>query len=248
MDSPIAQLIALAHELGREERQLAILGEGNVSAKLSASQFAIKASGCALATLTEGDVTVCDTAQVLAILEARELTDEQIEQRLLAARVDARARKPSLEATFHAWLLSLPGIAFVAHCHSLAANQVLCSPRAADWADFRMFPDEIVYCGAKSVFVPYTDPGLPLAREIAKRTRKFQETYREVPRLILLQNHGIIAIGATMQTVLACTIMANKAAAIFAGAAAAGGPIFLSPKEVKRIATRRDELHRQKAL
>jgi rhamnose utilization protein RhaD (predicted bifunctional aldolase and dehydrogenase) len=248
MESRIAQLVELAHEIGREERQLAILGEGNVSAKLSESQFAVKASGCALATLTEKDVTVCDTAQVLAILEAREATDEQIEQRLLAGRTDAQARKPSLEAMFHAWLLSLPGVEFVAHCHPLAANQVLCSARASEWADHRMFPDEIVYCGAKSVLVPYTDPGLPLAREIAKRTRKFQETTGEVPRLILLQNHGIIAIGATTQTVLACTMMANKAAGIFAGAAAIGGPTFLSPKEVRRIATRRDELHRRKAL
>jgi rhamnose utilization protein RhaD (predicted bifunctional aldolase and dehydrogenase) len=248
MESRIAQLIHLAHELGREERQLAILGEGNVSVKLSDSQFAVKASGSALATLTDRDVTLCRTEQVLSILQQPDVGDAEIEHGLLAARTDARAKKPSLEAMFHAWLLSLPGVDFVAHCHPLAANQVLCSARAADWAGHRMFPDEIVYCGPASVFVPYTDPGLPLAREIAKRTREFQENHGEVPRLILLQNHGIIAIGATVQTVMACTMMANKAAAIFTGAAAMAGPIFLSPREVERIATRRDEVHRRGAL
>jgi rhamnose utilization protein RhaD (predicted bifunctional aldolase and dehydrogenase) len=248
MESRIAQLIEMAHEMGREDRQLAILGEGNVSVKLSDAQFAVKASGSALATLTERDVTVCDTAQVLGILEQDGVSDEEIEQRLLGARVDSGAKKPSLEAMFHGWLLSLRGVAFVAHCHPLAANQVLCSPRAADWAERRMFPDEIVYCGPKSVLVPYTDPGLPLAREIAKRTDEFQKTHGEVPRLILLQNHGIIAIGATVQGVLACTMMANKAAGIFAGAAAMDGPTFLSATEVERIATRRDEVHRRSAL
>jgi len=248
MDSRIAQLIELAHELGREDRQLAILGEGNVSVKLSESQFAVKASGSALGTLMERDVTVCRTADVLAILEESQLSDEQIDQRLLGARVDSLAKKPSLEAMFHAWLLSLPGVEFVAHCHPLAANQVLCSGRAADWARHRMFPDEIVYCGPKSVFVPYTDPGWPLALEIAKRTRDFQDNHGEVPKLVLLQKHGIIAIGATVQAVLACTMMANKAAAIFTGAAAMNGPTFLSPTEVERIATRRDEVHRRSAL
>jgi rhamnose utilization protein RhaD (predicted bifunctional aldolase and dehydrogenase) len=246
MESRIAQLVKLAHELGREERGLAILGEGNVSAKLSESQFAVKASGCALGTLTEQDVTVCETARVLALLDDRApLTDEVIEEQLLAARVDARAKKPSLEAMFHAWLLSQPGVEFVAHTHPLNANQVLCSPLADDWADHRMFPDEIVYCGTKSVLVRYADPGLPLAREIAERTGEFRESNGQMPRLILLENHGIIALGATMESTLACTMMANKAAAIFAGAAAIGGPNFLTAQQTERIATRRDEAYRR---
>jgi rhamnose utilization protein RhaD (predicted bifunctional aldolase and dehydrogenase) len=249
MQSRIAQLINLAHELGREERQLAILGEGNVSVKISDSQFAVKASGCALATLTERDVTVCDIARVLAILqEPAPLADELIEQRLLAARIDPAAKKPSLEAMFHAWLLTLAGVEFVAHTHPLATNQVLCSPRARDFAERRMFPDEIVYCGPASVFVPYADPGLPLAREIADRTRVFLESSRHPPRLILLQNHGIIALGKTWEAALSCTMMCNKAAAIFAGAAAMGGPNFLIPQHVERIATRRDEMHRRQVL
>lgn len=249
MDVRIARLIELAHELGREERGLAILGEGNVSVKLDDAQFAVKASGCALATLTEKDVTVCDAATVLAIMDERgPVSDEWIEQRLLAARAHSTAKKPSLEAMFHAWLLSLPGVAFVAHCHPLNANQVLCSPRARDFAERRMFPDEIVYCGSRSVFVPYTDPGLPLAREIKERTGEFLEAAGAVPRLILLQNHGIIALAATREAALACTMMCNKAAAIFAGAAAMSGPNFLSAPQVERIATRRDEVRRQTAL
>ena len=248
MDTRIAELIELAHQLGREERGLAILGEGNVSAKLSDTNFAIKASGCALATLSERDVTVCDSARVLAILKQTNPSDEEIEAELLAARVDATAKKPSLEAMFHASLLSLPGVQFVAHCHPLNANRVLCSPRAHEFAEYRMFPDHVVYCGARSVFVPYADPGLPLAREIATRTARFREETGGIPKLILLENHGTIVPGATVQAALACTMMAEKAAGIFVGAAAMGGPKFLSDTEVERIATRRDEAHRRRGL
>jgi ribulose-5-phosphate 4-epimerase/fuculose-1-phosphate aldolase len=92
------------------------------------------------------------------------------------------------------------------------------------------------------------DPGLPLAREVAERTRAFMEKETVVPRLILLQNHGIIALGSTPQAVLACLRMAAKAAAIFMGAAAMGGPNFLPSQQVERIAARPDEEYRKKQL
>jgi rhamnose utilization protein RhaD (predicted bifunctional aldolase and dehydrogenase) len=248
VDSRIAELIELGHQLGQEHRGLAILGEGNISAKLGDERFAVKASGRALATLTERDITVCDTGRVLAILDRDNPSDEAVETDLLAARVDASAKKPSLEAMFHAVLLSEAGVQFVAHCHPLNVNRVLCSPRASEFAEYRLFPDHVVYCGARSVFVPYADPGLPLAREIARRTAKFRKETGSAPKLIVLENHGTIALGSTMQSVLACTMMAEKAAAIFAGAAALDGPKYLSAREVERIATRKDEAHRRRGL
>jgi rhamnose utilization protein RhaD (predicted bifunctional aldolase and dehydrogenase) len=248
MDTRIAELLQLGRELGREDRTLAILGEGNISAKLNDTQFAIKASGCALANLTEREITVCDTARVLAILEQTNATDEWIETQLLAARVDSNSKKPSLEAMFHAALLAFPGVQFVAHCHPLNVNRVLCSSRAQEFAEYRLFPDHVVYCGARSVFVPYADPGLPLALEVARRTSKLRDEAGAVPKMILLENHGTIALSPTMQGALACTLMAEKAAAIFVGAAAIDGPKFLTAKEVQRIATRRDEAHRQRQL
>ena len=39
------ELLELSHELGAEHRQLAILGEGNTSTKLSDETFFVKASG-----------------------------------------------------------------------------------------------------------------------------------------------------------------------------------------------------------
>jgi rhamnose utilization protein RhaD (predicted bifunctional aldolase and dehydrogenase) len=248
MNQRISSLIQLSRDIGREDRRLAILGEGNCSVKLSSAEFAVKASGACLGALTEADVTVCNSEKVLALLEQKTLSDEAVDQAMLDARVDGTAKKPSVEAMFHAWLLSLDGVEFVGHCHPLAANQVLCSPRARDFAERRLFPDEVVICGESSVFVPYVDPGLALAREIVERTKQYYQQRGGVPRLILLQNHGIIALGPTAQTVLACLLMATKAAEVFMGAAAMGGPNFMTPQQVDRLVGRLDEASRQRDL
>jgi rhamnose utilization protein RhaD (predicted bifunctional aldolase and dehydrogenase) len=175
-------------------------------------------------------------------------SDEEIHQALLGSRVDPQAMKPSVEALFHGYLLSLPDVHFVGHVHAIAVNQILCSPRARDFAEKRIFPDEIVCCGAESVLVPYTDPGLVLAQAIREKTRAFIGQHGAFPRLILLENHGIIALGKTPQAVLAALLMAEKTAAIWVGAAALGGPVFLTPDNVRRIAQRPDEHYRQRAL
>jgi rhamnose utilization protein RhaD (predicted bifunctional aldolase and dehydrogenase) len=248
MNQDVKALLQLSHDIGQEDRELAILAEGNTSVKLSPEQFAVKASGCRLATLTESEITVCDTGKILSILERRQMTDDEMEDMLLEARVGGKGSKPSVEAMFHAWLLTLRDVRFVGHCHPRSANQVLCSPRARDFAERRLFPDEVVCCGPQSVFIPYTDPGLPLARDIAERTRLFIEKEGVVPRLILLQNHGIIGLGSTPEAVLACILMATKAAAVFTGAAAMGGPNFLTAQHVERIAGRPDEAQRQRQM
>jgi rhamnose utilization protein RhaD (predicted bifunctional aldolase and dehydrogenase) len=244
----IAALLQLSHDLGAESRRLAILGEGNTSVRLGPSQFAIKASGCNLATLTEADITHCDSEKILKLLDQKKATDTAIDQTLFDARLNLKSKKPSVESIFHAWLLTLESVEYVGHTHPVTVNQILCSPRARDFAEQRIFPDEIVCCGPASVFVPYCDPGLQLAREIRDRTNAFIKQYKTTPRLILLQNHGLIALGPTPNAVLAATLMADKSAAIFAGAASMGGPNHLTPAQVERIAGRADEAHRQREL
>jgi rhamnose utilization protein RhaD (predicted bifunctional aldolase and dehydrogenase) len=248
MKERIDALLKLSHDIGREDRRMAILGEGNSSAKFSADQFVVKASGCSMGTLGEADLTVCNSHPLLALMERKGMPDLDMEMALLEARVDKQAKKPSIEALFHAWLLTLEGVEFIGHCHPVTCNQILCSPRARDFAEHRMFPDEVVCCGAKSVFVPYVDPGLPLAREIRERTLAFMKEQRTVPRLILLQNHGVIALGSTPAAVLACLLMTEKAADIFVGAASIGGPHFMAAASVERIAGRPDEHYRQRQL
>ncbi|MEJ0000195.1 MAG: class II aldolase/adducin family protein [Verrucomicrobiota bacterium] len=246
----IAALLRLSHDLGREDRALAILGEGNTSCRLDADTFLVKASGSSLANLSEDQLVACRFAALLPLLGAGPMSDAEVEKALLAARVDSSAPKPSVEAVFHAYLLSLPGIEVVGHTHPLAVNAVLCAGDAPSgkFAIERRFPDEIVCCGAKSVLVPYVDPGTILAQRIRAETNAFIEAENRPPRVILLQSHGLIALGATTGSVLAATLMAEKTARIFLGAASLGGPVGLTPANVARIDSRPDEHYRQRML
>jgi rhamnose utilization protein RhaD (predicted bifunctional aldolase and dehydrogenase) len=244
----IAEVLRLSRELGREERALAILGEGNTSVRLGADRFAVKASGRNLATLGADGLAECRFDSILPLFGEKGLADAEIDARLLAARLKPEQGKPSVEALFHAHLLSLPGVNFVGHAHPISANALLASPRARDFAERRLFPDEIVCCGPASVLVPYVDPGLPLAVAIRDACAAFIGARGIAPRIVLLENHGVIALGATANAVLAAMLMAEKAARIFLGAAALGGPVFLTPQQVERIGGRPDEHYRQRAL
>ena len=132
-------LLDLSHKLGDPARQMAILGEGNASAKLSNETFLVKASGCSLPTLDKSGVVECCAKTLLTLLEKTNLSDAEIDGTLLNSRLDATAKKPSVEALFHAWLLSLPGIEFVGHTHAPAVNSILCSPRAQEFATKKIF-------------------------------------------------------------------------------------------------------------
>jgi len=246
----ITALLELSHELGREERDLAILGEGNTSCRLDEETFLVKASGSSLANLEESQLVACWFAVLLPLLKAGAMTDAEVETALLASRVDPAQPKPSVEAVFHAYLLSLPGVEVVGHTHPVAVNQILCAgdEPARRFALERRFPDEIVCCGAKSVLVPYVDPGTVLARKIRKETDRFITAEKYQPRVILLQNHGLIACGATTGSVLAATLMAEKSARIFVGSAMMGGPTALTAQHVARIDSRPDEHYRQRML
>lgn len=241
-------LLDLSHQLGNPIHPLAILGEGNTSAKLSDDTFIVKASGSSLAKLDRTGLVECRSATILPMMEKNNLTDAEVDGTLLAARVDPQAKKPSVEALFHAWLLTLPGVEFVGHAHAPAVNSILCSPRAAEFAAKRIFPDEIVCCDVASVFIPYTDPGLKLAQSIRARTDEFMRNHDRPPRVILMENHGIITLGRTIQAVLSAMLMAEKAATIWLGAAALGGPKFMTPEHVARIAGRPDEAVRRSML
>jgi rhamnose utilization protein RhaD (predicted bifunctional aldolase and dehydrogenase) len=245
----LQRMLALSHDLGREDRKLAILGEGNTSARMSAESFVVKASGSNLATLALAAATECRFDCLLPLLNRKAMKDAAIDEALLAARVDGSSKKPSVEAIFHAYLLTLPGVNFVGHTHPVAVNQVLCSKHGRTFAKRRLFPDEVVCCGVESVFVPYLDPGLKLAQGIRSAVAAYMKRLSRLPRVILLENHGLIALGATIESVLAATLMGVKAAEIFVGAAAIGGqPRFLTAAQVLRIAGRPDEHYRQRAL
>jgi rhamnose utilization protein RhaD (predicted bifunctional aldolase and dehydrogenase) len=243
------QLVTLSRNLGNPINDYVILGEGNTSARCDDQRFWIKASGTQLSTIeAEGFVQVY-FEPVLAMLDGPDLSDAEIRQGLIEAKVEPKAiGHPSVETTMHAVCLQLPGVNFVGHTHPTAINMLTCSAAFEAAIAGRLFPDEIVICGPAPMVVSYVDPGLPLAREIRQRLEPYLDTYGEPPKTILMQNHGFIALAATAQQVENITAMAVKAARILVGTYALGGPRFMTAEAVNRIHTRPDEHYRQRII
>lgn len=71
MSTRIEEILALSHELGLEARGLAMLGEGNTSARVGADSFVVKSSGKNLATLGPDGLTECRFDALLPLLEEK---------------------------------------------------------------------------------------------------------------------------------------------------------------------------------
>lgn len=249
MAEVMEQLLGLSHRIGLAGN-LAILGEGNTSAKTGTDRFIVKASGSSLATLTAEQVTECSIPKLMEVIDAPgdKYSDVEVDGKLMEARLSPAARKPSVEAYFHAYLLTLPGIEFVAHCHPDAVNGIMCSPLAEKFARQRQCPDEVVCCGGESLYVPYVDPGLRLAQVLKQEVKEFVGRTGKLPKVILLGNHGVICPAASVNGAWAALAMTVKAAHIFATATALGGAKPLPAEDIARLDGRPDEHHRRAVL
>lgn len=245
-ESVLEQLIDMTRHLGDPALDYAILGEGNTSA-CEETTFWVKASGAEMRTIDAGGFVQVHFEAVLALFRREDSPgDAEIKAALEAARVDPEARaRPSVETVLHALALQVPGVRFVGHTHPAAVNAILCAQQAEAAIAGRLFPDEIVYCGPAPVWVPYTDPGLPLAREVQQRIARYLDDWGEPPKTILMQNHGLIALGKSAAEVQHITAMAVKTARVLLGTFALGGPHFLSESAAARIHTRPDEHYRR---
>lgn len=241
-------LIWLSRQLGDPLHDLAILAEGNASARTD-DTFWVKASGFNLGALTEEGLVEVDLSATVQLLDRQSMTDAEIRAALEEIMVRPGPKLPSVETFMHAYLLTLPDISFVGHTHPTPLLSLLSTDRSASLAKQRLFPDEIVCCGAETVFVPYTDPGLPLAKAIVDSVEEFVRRREETPKTIWLGSHGLICLGQSADEVLSATTMSVKAARVWLGALSTGAALTpLSDEQIARIHTRPDEHYRQKLL
>ena len=214
------ELLELAHAI----QPFTICGEGNVSCREEGSLL-IKASGTNLDGLGYDDLVRCG-------MNGKPYDDEE--------------KKPSMEVSFHAWILNtFPQINFVAHTHPTNTNKILCSERIFSFAKRRLFPDQIVRNGARSCVVPYATPGKPLRKAIEESIFQFMGNEKYFPKLILLQNHGIIAAGTSSKDCIASTLMCEKSAEVYIGARAMGSITYLTKEQIAEVDTSPDEKYRR---
>jgi rhamnose utilization protein RhaD (predicted bifunctional aldolase and dehydrogenase) len=245
-DVVLDQLVEMTRLLGQPHLNYVIIGEGNTSFRADADTFWIKASGQGMNGISEAGFVRVRFAPILDLLE-QQISSSALQAAMQAAKVDPKSSaRPSVEVTFHAALLHGCDVPCIGHTHPLAVNAILCSNRAEQFADNRMFPDEVVLCGPRSVLVPYVDPGLPLSLAIRERMRVYMQEFGEAPKVVLLQNHGLIALGQTPTEIINITAMCVKAAGIFGAACALGEPVFMTRADIMHIYRRPDEIYRRK--
>lgn len=250
MNENLQKLVWLSNELGKPENNFALLGEGNTSCCKNTESFFVKSSGSSLAVMKPEQFVEVSFKKILTLLDKKNPGTEIIEKTYNESRVKKNETlRPSVETLFHAVCLSYDSINFVGHTHPVSINKLTCSGNYPAILRGRMYPDEVVVLGIDSIFIPYVDPGVTLAKYIKKEIDGYIKKYEELPKAVYMQNHGFIALGSTAKEVLNITLTADKAAVIRLGALQAGGGIsLLDTKDVLGILNRPDEKYRKEKL
>ena len=244
-DESLTKLVGLSRSLGRPERDLVVLGEGNTSALVDDERFMVKASGTSLADAAPESFVELRLQTTLGLLDLDSPTDEELSRGLMAARTGEGPR-PSIETVMHALGLTEGGARFVGHTHPTAVNAVLCSDRAEALVAGAIFPDQVVVCGREALLIPYADPGLPLAHAVREGLREYRERTGTTPKTVYLRSHGLLALGQSAAEVDQIITMATKVARVLAGVLSLGEPVYLSATQADRIEARPDEHHRRR--
>jgi len=251
-------LLALTNLLGEPGRDLAVLAEGNTSELLDDGRLVVKASGAGLRDATVEDFVVTGLDEVMAVVDDPATTQADLSAVLVAAGTErpdgAGPRRGSIETVVHAAVHTVARDAgvedtarFIGHTHPTDVVGLLASVRAAEAWTHIVYSDEAVVVG-RPLFVPYATPGLALGRIYAAALRDHVDAHGALPQLVLLANHGIVAIAPTAAGVEAVSTMAVKGARVRATAYAVGGVAPLSDEDVAKFFARDDIVERRANL
>jgi len=210
-------------KLARHAAKHCIGMEGNISGKIDKNLLYIKASGTRLETLEGEDL---------------------IPFNFNGKQLGLFGKKGSMELSFHTYLLGFDKIWYISHTHPVNTLKILCTDNSKIFADFRLFPDQVVFNGPKSCLVPYGKPGEELTSLIKQNVEEFIKTEGYFPKLILLENHGVIACGETIKECIIATDICEKAAEVFVGGLSIGGMKFLTDDEKMALVNDNKEQYR----
>ncbi len=235
-DSIITEILTLGQSLGNHPGRLILAEEGSLASRFTDSRIAVTRRGAHLAVLQASDFVHFDILRLNEVIAQDPVLPEDIAGAQLHSEFGA---EPHEDLTLFACLLALdPALRVAVHIHPVIVDQITASPRARQFADRRTVHNEVLALGSASLLVNYADPGLALTREIQKKMILWRDRNKTVPRVILVQNHGVILLGPNALSVLRSIDALLKYAELFAGASLLGGPVFLTPQAITQI-----ELH-----
>lgn len=242
-----AELVELTRALGERGREQAILAEGNTSYRLDDDRIVVKTSGSNMGRATADDFVVVDNAPLVQMLD-----DPTASQADLTAAIDAgdhggRRVRASIETLVHVAVQAVSPANWVAHTHPTAVVGLLASAQAETVFTEAVYSDEAVVL-AEPLFVPYAEPGLALGKLVHRAVQQRFDEVGELPRLVLLANHGIVAIAESAAGAEGICEMAVKSATVRQIALAAGGLQPVSRDSIAKFVLRGEVSERREKL
>ncbi len=188
------ELIEISQFYGKN-KEYVIAGGGNTSFK-NDEYLWIKASGIALSDITE-DGFVKMSRKKLKVISERGYSNNsdereaQVKKDLAAAVISDDGKRPSVETSMHD-VIDYP---FVIHTHPTVVNSLSCSKNSKEFTR-KILGDDVL-------FIEYTDPGYVLFKKVEDEIKRFKSSKGFVPKIILLENHGIFVSGNTTEEIMA---------------------------------------------
>jgi rhamnose utilization protein RhaD (predicted bifunctional aldolase and dehydrogenase) len=226
-------LVDLGRQIGTHPDKVVVLDEGFVAGKVD-GHMVISRPGARLGSLDRGDLIHFNPAPLLELLRADQPRRVAEEEALLASRLQEDALMPSAEAYLVTDLFERCGSRMIVQVQPVGINQILASPRARQFADRRITLSEVFSCGLATTLVPYADPGTALAKEVRTKVNLWRDRARTDPKVILLQNNGIIVLGDSPEEIVENMEKMVRAAEVFIGASLLGGPQYLTVANIGR--------------
>jgi len=193
MATPVEELVEISHLVG-SDHSLVQGGGGNTSAKHPDGRIMyVKASGTSLADMTtERGYLALDMERVRATVTDAALAEmeptsreQEVLRRLMAARIEPFESdvRPSVESSLHVLLGR-----YVVHTHPVAVGALVCA------VDGEALVDRLAErTGFSIMWSSYSDPGYPLAVNVAREIDDYVAEHGRQPEVILLENHGVFA-------------------------------------------------------
>jgi rhamnulose-1-phosphate aldolase/alcohol dehydrogenase len=191
------ELLIYASRLIGAETTLVVWGGGNTSVKRDERDhrgrptrvLRVKGSGSDLKSIQKKDFPGVRMDDVLALLERRDMGDQEMVDYLAHALQEPASPRPSIETLLHGFL---PADAVI-HTHADAVVSLTNNDRSQEVLR-EVYGDEVIA-------LPYRRPGFLISREVA-------QTFAAHPkaRAILLEKHGTICWGAGVKEAYLATI------------------------------------------
>jgi len=199
--SDLEQLLKISHFFGKNP-DFILAGGGNTSVK-SGDILYIKPSGTTLAAIKKEEFVAIDRKKIRKILEKKYdvapfKREEQVKQDLLDARLDFYPSTYGPRASVETGLHEIIDYKFVVHTHPNLINGLTCGKNGKKIAD-KLFGNDYLW-------IDYTDPGYTLTKVLGKRLQNYKKRQQgKVPKIILLQNHGLFISGDTVEDIIIST-------------------------------------------